>query len=31
MTVAVSGDSITFPDNSVQATAPKVGMVNRII
>ena len=31
MTVAVSGDSITFPDNSVQATAPKVGMVNRVI
>ena len=31
MTVAVSGDSITFNDNSVQATAPKVGMVNRII
>ena len=31
MTLAVSGDSITFPDNSVQATAPKVGMVNRII
>ena len=31
MTVAVSGDNITFPDNSVQATAPKVGMVNRII
>ncbi len=31
MTIAYSGDSITFPDNSVQNTAPKVGMVNRII
>ena len=31
MTVAVSGESITFNDNSVQATAPKIGMVNRII
>ena len=31
MTTAYSGDGITFPDNSVQATAPKVGMVNRII
>ena len=31
MTIAYSGDSITFPDNSVQATAPKVGMVNRVI
>ena len=31
MTTAYSGDGITFPDNSVQATAPRVGMVNRII
>ena len=31
MTTAYSGDGITFPDNTVQATAPKVGMVNRII
>ncbi len=31
MTVAVSGESITFADNSVQTTAAKVGMVNRII
>ena len=31
MTTAYSGDGITFPDNSVQATAPKSGMVNRII
>jgi len=31
MTIAYSGDSITFPDTSVQNTAPKVGMVNRII
>ena len=31
MTIAYSGSNITFPDNSVQATAPKVGMVNRII
>ena len=31
MTTAYSGDGITFPDNSVQATAPKVGMVNRLI
>ena len=31
MTTAYSGDGITFPDASVQATAPKVGMVNRII
>tara|TARA_R110000824_G_scaffold178746_4_gene358592 strand:+ start:1179 stop:2159 length:981 start_codon:yes stop_codon:yes gene_type:complete len=31
MTTAYSGDGITFPDNSVQATAPKVGMVNRVI
>ena len=31
MTIAYSGDSITYPDNSVQNTAPKVGMVNRII
>ena len=31
MTVAVSGDSITFPDNSVQATAPTgFGFKNRI-
>ena len=31
MSTAYSGDGITFPDNSVQATAPRVGMVNRII
>ena len=31
MTTAYSGDGITFPDNTVQATAPRVGMVNRII
>ena len=31
MTTAYSGDGITFPDNSVQATAPRVGMVNRLI
>ena len=31
MTIAYSGSNITFPDNSVQATAPKVGMVNRVI
>jgi len=31
MSVAVSGESITFNDNSVQNTAAKVGMVNRII
>ena len=31
MTTAYSGDGITFPDNSAQATAPKVGMVNRVI
>jgi hypothetical protein len=31
MTTAYGGDGITFPDNSVQATAPRVGMVNRII
>ena len=31
MTTAYSGDGITFPDNSVQATAPRAGMVNRII
>jgi hypothetical protein len=31
MSVAVSGESITFNDNSVQTTASKVGMVNRII
>ena len=31
MSTAYSGDGITFPDNSVQVTAPKVGMVNRII
>ena len=31
MTTAYSGDGITFPDNSVQATAPKTGMVNRFI
>ena len=31
MTTAYSGDGITFPDNSVQNTAPRVGMVNRII
>ena len=31
MTIAYSGDSITYPDLTVQATAPKVGMVNRII
>ena len=32
MTVAVSGDSITFPDNSVQNTAPTgFGFKNRII
>ncbi len=31
MTTAYSGDGITFPDASVQATAPRVGMVNRII
>ena len=31
MTTAYSGDGITFPDASVQATAPKVGMVNRVI
>ena len=31
MTTAYSGDGITFPDNSVQATAPRVGMVNRVI
>jgi len=31
MTTAYSGDGITFPDNTVQATAPRAGMVNRII
>ena len=31
MTVAVSGESITFNDSTVQNTAPKVGMVNRLI
>jgi len=31
MTIAVSGSNITFNDNSVQNTAAKVGMVNRII
>ena len=31
MTTAYSGDGITFPDNTVQATAPRVGMVNRVI
>jgi hypothetical protein len=31
MSTAYGGDGITFPDNSVQATAPRVGMVNRII
>ena len=31
MTTAYSGDGITFPDSTVQATAPKVGMVNRLI
>ena len=31
MSTAYSGDGITFPDNTVQATAPRVGMVNRII
>ena len=31
MTTAYSGDGITFPDSTVQATAPRVGMVNRII
>ena len=31
MTIAYSGDNITFPDASVQNTAPKAGMVNRII
>ena len=31
MSTAYSGDGITFPDNSVQATAPRVGMVNRLI
>ena len=31
MTIAYSGDSITFPDASTQNTAAKVGMVNRII
>tara|TARA_R110000772_G_scaffold120365_1_gene226590 strand:- start:1747 stop:2799 length:1053 start_codon:yes stop_codon:yes gene_type:complete len=31
MTTAYSGDGITFPDSTVQATAPKVGMVNRVI
>jgi len=31
MTLAVSGDSITYNDLSVQNTAAKVGMVNRII
>ncbi len=31
MTTAYSGDGITFPDSTVQATAPRVGMVNRVI
>ena len=31
MTIAYSGDNITFPDASTQNTAAKVGMVNRII
>ena len=31
MSTAYSGDNITFPDASVQNTAPKTGMVNRII
>ena len=31
MSTAYSGDGITFPDNTVQNTAPKVGMVNRVI
>ena len=31
MTTAYSGDGITFPDSTVQATAPRVGMVNRLI
>ena len=31
MSTAYGGNEITFPDNSVQNTAPKVGMVNRII
>tara|TARA_R110000868_G_scaffold8595_1_gene44296 strand:- start:342 stop:1379 length:1038 start_codon:yes stop_codon:yes gene_type:complete len=31
MTTVYSGDGITFPDASVQATAPRVGMVNRVI
>ena len=31
MSTAYSGDGITFPDSTVQATAPRVGMVNRII
>ena len=31
MSTAYSGDGITFPDSTVQATAPKVGMVNRLI
>tara|TARA_R110000772_G_scaffold17683_2_gene49202 strand:+ start:154 stop:1152 length:999 start_codon:yes stop_codon:yes gene_type:complete len=31
MTTAYSGDGITFPDSTVQATAPRVGLVNRII
>ena len=31
MTIAYSGDNITFPDASVQNTAPKAGMINRII
>jgi hypothetical protein len=31
MSTAYGGNEITFPDNSVQNTAPKVGMVNRVI